>query len=121
MGEGLLRSSCAMGSADARVAQVAAKRVVKCIVAECVLSVCMCVFECLVVVVVSCESCVVVVVMVVMICPYHEHFLYTDRMLYFSTYLVSSMYNSTYRLVLLLKLDILSPPTTYQGFHFRGI
>lgn len=64
----------------------------------------------------------VVVVMVVMICPwYHEHFLYTDRMLYFSTYLVSSMYNSTYRLVLLLKLDILSPPTTYQGFHFRGI
>jgi len=59
--------------------------------------------------------------MVVMICPYHEHFLYTDRMLYFSTYLVSSMYNSTYRLVLLLKLDILSPPTTYQGFHFRGI
>lgn len=42
MGEGLLRSSCAMGSADARVAQVAAKRVVKCIVAECVLSVCMC-------------------------------------------------------------------------------
>lgn len=43
MGEGLLRSSCAKGSADARVAQVAAKRVVKCIVAECVLSVCMCV------------------------------------------------------------------------------
>lgn len=42
MGEGLLRSSCATGSADARVAQVAAKRVVKCIVAECVLSVCMC-------------------------------------------------------------------------------
>lgn len=42
MGEGLLRSSCAMGSADARVAQVAAKRVVKCIVAECVLSVCVC-------------------------------------------------------------------------------
>lgn len=39
MGEGLLRSSCATGSADARVAQVAAKRVVKCIVAECVLSV----------------------------------------------------------------------------------
>lgn len=120
MGEGLLRSSCATGSADARVAQVAAKRVVKCIVADCVLSVCMCVFECLVVVVVvSSESCIV---MVVMICPwYHEHFLYTDRMLYFSTYLVSSMYNSTYRLVLLLKLDILSPPTTYQGFHFRGI
>lgn len=47
MGEGLLRSSCAMGSADARVAQVAAKRVVKCIVAECVLSVCMCVCVCL--------------------------------------------------------------------------
>lgn len=71
MGEGLLRSSCATGSADARVAQVAAKRVVKCIVAECVLSVCMYVFECLVVVVVvSSESCNVVVV-VVMICPYH--------------------------------------------------
>lgn len=67
MGEGLLRSSCAMGSADARVAQVAAKRVVKCIVVECV----MCVVECLVVVVVSSESCNVVVVMVVMICPYH--------------------------------------------------
>lgn len=82
----------------------------------------MCVDCLVVVVVVSSESCnVVVVVMVVMICPYHEHFLYTDRMLYFSTYLVSSMYNSTYRLVLLLKLDILSPPTTYQGFHFRGI
>lgn len=85
---------------------------------------CVYVFDCLVVVVLS-ESCnvmVVVVVMVVMICPwYHEHFLYTDRMLYFSTYLVSSMYNSTCRLVLLLKLDILSPPTTYQGFHFRGI
>lgn len=81
---------------------------------------CVC-FDCLVVVVVvSSESCNVVVV-VVMICPYHEHFLYTDRMLYFSTYLVSSMYSSTYRLVLLLKLDILSPPTTYQGFHFRGI
>lgn len=42
MGEGLLRSSCATGSADARVAQVAAKRVVKCIVVERVLSVCMC-------------------------------------------------------------------------------
>lgn len=41
MGEGLLRSSCATGSADARVAQVAAKRVAKCIVAECVLSVCL--------------------------------------------------------------------------------
>lgn len=89
----------------------------------CVECVYVCVFECLVVVVVSSESCNV---MVVMICLwYHEHFLYTARMLYFSTYvgtyLVSSMYNSTYRLVLLLKLDILSPPTTYQGFHFRGI
>lgn len=37
--EGLPPSFCAKGSADARVAQVAAKRVAKCIVAECVLCV----------------------------------------------------------------------------------
>lgn len=76
----------------------------------------MCVFECLVVVVVSIGSCNVVVVV---ICPwYHEHFLYTDRMLYFSTYLVSSMYNSTYRLVLLLKLRYFHhlPPTRVSIF-----
>lgn len=89
MGEGLLRSSCATGSADARVAQVAAKRVVKCIVAECVLSVCMCVcFDGLVVVVVvSSESCnvVVVVVMVVMICPYHR---VLRTLLIYSSYVV---------------------------------
>lgn len=85
----------------------------------CVECVYVCVFECLVVVVVSSESCVVVVVViVVMICPYYEHFLYTDRMLYFSTYLVSSMYNSTYRLVLLLKLRYFHhlPPTRVSIF-----
>lgn len=79
--------------------------------------VCGCVIDCLVVVVVvSSESCNV---MVVMICLwYHEHFLYTDRMLYFSTYLVSSMYNSTYRLVLLLKLRYFHhlPPTRVSIF-----
>lgn len=84
--------------------------------------VCGCVIDCLVVVVVvSSESCnvVVVVVLVVMICSwYHEHFLYTARILYFSTYLVSSMYNSTYRLVLLLKLRYFHhlPPTRVSIF-----
>lgn len=69
MGEGLLRSSCATGSADARVAQVAAKRVVKCIVAECVLSVCMCV--CLIVLLLSLSRVNLCNVVVVMISPYH--------------------------------------------------